>query len=132
MKVIAIMKLKQKVLVVDENLDSRELIRTILECKGYDVIFSSLNETIVSNCFDVESLSAIILDLTSFELKNEEKIIQFLSKAERYPTLVLVGGEIYCLEIYKKILQRFKNISFIEKPFNPNYLVEKLNKLTAN
>jgi len=118
-----------KVLVVDDNEDILELLKSLLEMGGYDpIIIASGKEGL--NLILKEKFDIVLLDITMPEFSGFD-IVQSLKDSgdlENNIIILFTAAAISDVEIEKWMNLGVKG--FLRKPFNPEKLFETINKVS--
>lgn len=117
-----------KVLVVDDNQDILELLKSLLEMGGYDpIIIASGKEGL--NLILKEKFDIVLLDITMPEFSGFD-IVQSLKDSgnlENNIIILFTAASISDAEIEKWMNLGVKG--FLRKPFDPEMLFETINKV---
>ena len=123
---------KKRILVVDDEPDMIEMLKTALETASYDVITGSNGEQAVQKT-QSEKPDAIILDLmmpvkNGFEACSE---IKNDPKTAAIPILVLtaIGQHLSDTKYAKSMGLQLESEDFIQKPVDPTILLERIESL---
>ena len=112
------------IMIVDDEADIRESVKTVLEKEGYTVVTASNADDALEK--EVVAKPALILMDIMMPGTPVKKIIPKLKSKVAYLSVVRTS------EAEKEDLMKAKNIvGFIEKPFDIKTLVSKVKKLAA-
>jgi PAS domain S-box-containing protein len=101
------------ILVVDDELNVREITKRMLEKLGFDVVLAANGDEAVSAVDQHDNFAAVILDLTMPNMDGESTFEQIRRRKPHLPVLIASGYDV------KKVSGRFRNgvTSFLQKPF---------------
>lgn len=114
---------KKRVLLVEDIEPVRELISQVLQRFGYDVHSAEDAEQALQTAQTLDSLDLLLADIELPGLKGTELYEKLANQRPGLKVLFMSG---YSEEILDGILQRSNDIPFIQKPFTPQQLVEKV------
>jgi DNA-binding response OmpR family regulator len=113
-----------KVMVVDDDIDILEVVKIILEYKGFEVK-TTLNISALYNDIFAFNPNVILLDVRLGGYDGRE-ICENLKRNTETKTIPVILFSAHAKE--KDILQHSAADDFLEKPFEMNQLTSKINK----
>lgn len=115
----------KKILIVDDEQDVRETVRTVLEKNGYEVIEAKNADEGMKKCCD-DKPDLVLLDIMMPGTPVKEAIPKMCKAKIAYLSVVRTS------EAEKEDLMKSKNIvDFIQKPFEINDLLKRVKKLVG-
>lgn len=118
----------KKVLVVDDEPDTLELIKLVLESAGFDAILVNNGKEALTK-IDTEKPDLVLLDIMMPDMDGWDV---FRKIKERNPTIPIAILTAKAQNIDKLLgLHVLKAEDFITKPFGKNELIGKVRKLTG-
>jgi len=115
----------KKILVVDDEPDVRNTVKTVLEKNGFEVI-SAISADDGFKKWQVEKPDLVLMDIMMPGTPVKDVIPKMKGTKVAYLSVVRTS------EAEKEDLMRSKNIvDFIQKPFDINELVKKVKKLAG-
>ncbi len=122
-------KFKGKILVADDEISVRAVIKQMLMKLGFDVILANDGREALKIFKENKDLNCAILDLTMPHLSGEECFKEMRKIRNDFPIIISSGYNEQ--EVTLKFVGR--NISgFIQKPFRTKELLQKLNTIFEN
>lgn len=119
---------KQKILVVDDDDQTRRLFRMVLEKAGYEVS-EAANGRYALNHLDSEMVDLIVADIIMPDMEGLETI-QHITK--RFPTIKIIaisGGGKIGPDDYLKMARALGAHRALQKPIDPDDLQEAVREL---
>lgn len=119
---------RHKILVVDDERDILDFLSNLLDMNGFDVITADDGMAVLDICLEHRP-DLLILDMMMPNKDGWGVQDDLESRAETrdIPIIILTAKD---LTITKMInTQVYKVSDFIAKPFNPNYLLEKIREI---
>ncbi|MBI4224417.1 MAG: response regulator, partial [Deltaproteobacteria bacterium] len=121
-------KSKKKILIVDDNADTVEILKSLLEKEGYKVLVSQDGEEGVAMA--VQQIPDLILmdinmpglrgDMAAMRIRGEEA-------TRHIPIVILTGVE----DVQEKVLASQAGVvDYITKPYSPEKLLIQIKRLT--
>jgi len=115
----------KKIMVVDDEKDIRETVKTVLVKEGYEVVTAVSGDDALKKVEGGEKFDLILLDIMMPGTSVREIVPKLKSKIA-YLSVVRTS------EAEKEDLMKSKNIvDFIQKPFDIKELVNKVKKLVG-
>jgi DNA-binding response OmpR family regulator len=115
-----------KVMVVDDELDLREMINLMMQKEGYKTLMAENGKDFLNKVDDFEP-DLVTLDVMMPGLTTRE-ILQGLQKKHVNPKIVLLTVVRFSDEEKEKILQLGNIVEYVTKPFDFEELVSSVNK----
>ncbi len=112
------------VMVVDDESDIRDTVKTILEKEGYKVLTAVSGEDCL-NKLETEKPDLILMDIMMPGRPTREIVSEIKGIKIAYLTVVRVG------EAEKEDLIKGNIVDFIQKPFDLKDLLKRVKKLTG-
>jgi len=115
----------QKILIVDDNIDLAEGLRSVLDDEGFEVTLASSGSEAVSlsceNRFDVTFMDMKLLDMTGIEALMEIKKINADARV-----VMMSGYRVH--ELLDEALERGAE-SVLNKPFSVEQMLAEINRV---
>lgn len=122
-------KSRKKVLVVDDEPDTLELVKLVLESGGFEVVLANNGMEALSQIPCVNP-DLVLLDIMMPEMEGWEVFRKIKEKNSRVPIAILTAK---AQNIDKLLgLHVLKADDYITKPFGKNELIKKAKKLTGS
>ena len=117
-------KQQKHILVIDDDKGITDVIKIILEDKGFRVSVSTGSEQI-EKLIDKSKPNLLLLDILMYGTSGPEivKLLKNKTKTKNIPILMMSASE-----NTKKIANSVGANGYLEKPFNIDYLVDLINK----
>jgi two-component system response regulator MprA len=113
-----------RVLIVDDDPSILRMLRLVFLADGYDVS-TATNGREALDAVDSAKPGAIVLDLEMPVMDGREFFRELRAKGDATPVLILSA---YGAELARREL---KAEAFVSKPFEPDYLVQEVEKLLS-
>ncbi len=118
----------KKVLVVDDEPDTLELVKLVLESGGFETVLAANGMEALDKVGDTK-LDLVLLDIMMPDMDGWDV---FRKIKEKYPTLPIAILTAKAQNIDKLLgLHVLKADDYITKPFGKNELINKVKKLTG-
>jgi two-component system response regulator VicR len=118
---------KKRVLVVDDELDTLELIKLVLESGGFETILASTGMEALEKA--EESPDLVLLDIMMPDMDGWEVFRKIKEINSKLPIAILTAK---AQNIDRLLgLHVLKAEDYITKPFGKNELIDKVKKLTG-
>ncbi|MCZ7399946.1 MAG: response regulator [Candidatus Methanoperedens sp.] len=118
----------KKVLVVDDEPDTLELVKLVLESGGFETVLAANGMDALAKVGNTK-LDLVLLDIMMPDMDGWDV---FRKIKEKYPTLPIAILTAKAQNIDKLLgLHVLKADDYITKPFGKNELISKVKKLTA-
>lgn len=114
----------KKVLIIEDNSDSREILRTVLEKNAFEVVEAVDGEDALSKIEGME-YSVILVDLSLPKISGWDLIEKI---KEKHPTTPLIAVTAHAMSGDRERSLNAGCDDYISKPLRPSALVEKVNK----
>lgn len=122
-------KSRKKVLVVDDEPDTLELVKLVLESGGFEVFLANNGMEALAQIPGVNP-DLVLLDIMMPEMEGWEVFRKIKEKNSKVPIAILTAK---AQNIDKLLgLHVLKADDYITKPFGKNELIEKAKKLTGS
>jgi two-component system response regulator VicR len=119
----------KKVLVVDDEPDTLELIKLVLESAGFEAILVNNGKKALAK-IDTEKLDLVLLDIMMPDMDGWDVFRKIKEKNTTIPIAILTAK---AQNIDKLLgLHVLKADDYITKPFGKNELIGKVRKLTLS
>ena len=119
----------KKVLVVDDEPDTLELVKLVLESAGFDAILVKSGMEAMAK-IDAEELDLVLLDIMMPDMDGWDVFRKIKEKNKNIPIAILTAK---AQNIDKLLgLHVLKADDYITKPFGKNELIGKVRKLTGS
>jgi two-component system response regulator VicR len=120
--------LNKKVLIVDDEPDTLELVKLVLESGGFRTV-SAANGIEALNQVDVSKPDLVLLDIMMPDMDGWEVFRKIKEKNSTLPIAILTAKA----QNFDKLLglHVLKADDYITKPFGKNELISKVRKLTG-
>lgn len=115
--------LKKRILVVDDNLQSRKLFKEILECAGYEVVIVQEGDDALEYLSSDQDFDLIITDMLMPFMTGIE-LAEKLKSYRETKNIPILGTSAHLKEKHDIMVD-----DFISKPIDNNLLLEKVKKL---
>ncbi len=112
------------VLIIEDNADSREIFRTVLEMAGYEVTEAVDGEDALQKIEEAE-YSVILVDLSLPKISGWD-LIEIIKK--KYPATPLIAATAHAMSGDRDKALKAGCDDYISKPLKPSDLVKKVNK----
>jgi two-component system cell cycle response regulator DivK len=116
--------LREKILVVDDNRDNRELVVKVLKNRGYDMVEAVDGEDALRKAQD-ERPGLILMDISLPKMDGYE-VIQRLKSQEEYRDIPIVALTAHVMKGDKERAMNAGCIGFIPKPIDIRELPEQI------
>jgi len=120
--------MKKKILIADDQVESRTLIRLYLTKAGYDVIEAANGQDALARIAK-EKPDLVILDVIMPILDGASVAIELSKAPETQNIPIIISTTRGTLKDLFSVSQAAKISDFIEKPFKPEELVSKVTKI---
>jgi CheY-like chemotaxis protein len=118
------------VLVVDDEIQMRKLIRLILVQEGHSVFEASSSKVAIEH-IKVSGIQVVITDVVMPEMDGLE-LIRFIRKTNSQIKIIAISGAgKEGPDLYLNIAEQFGADAVLIKPFTPDQLIEKVSALIA-
>ena len=114
----------KKILIIEDNADSREIFRTVLEIAHYEVTEAVDGEDAVKKIEEAE-YSVILVDLSLPKISGWD-LIEIIKK--KYPSTPLIAATAHAMSGDRDKALNAGCDDYISKPLKPSDLVKKVNK----
>ncbi len=122
--------MKKKILIVEDNPVVRQTLAQILEGEGYEtVIARDGNEGIL--LYETERPDLVITDMVMPEKEGIETIRTVLLRNPNAKIIAISGGGRTGNVSYLQLARHLGAAATLEKPFDPDTIIEMANKLIA-
>jgi CheY-like chemotaxis protein len=122
-----VMKMDNKIVVVDDEEDNIELARAVLSSKGFEVVTFTSGKSAVGYLEGCEKLPALfVLDMRMPEMSGVN-VCEELRKNHKFDSLKIVFFTASS-DLDTDLLRKYKVLGFIYKPFDIKQLVEQVRK----
>jgi two-component system response regulator VicR len=119
----------KKVLVVDDEPDTLELVKLVLESAGFEAILVKSGMEAMAK-IDAENLDLVLLDIMMPDMDGWDVFRKIKEKNKNIPIAILTAK---AQNIDKLLgLHVLKADDYITKPFGKNELIGKVRKLTGS
>ena len=118
------------VLVVDDDDDLRDSLKSLLEREGYDV-FTACNGSDAIRIFRSEPTDLIITDIIMPEKGGLESIIELRQEFPDVKIIAISGGGRIGTKDYLQLAQALGANSVLAKPFSRTEILESIKKVAA-
>jgi two-component system response regulator VicR len=119
----------KKVLVVDDEPDTLELVKLVLESAGFEAILVKSGMEAMAK-IDAEELDLVLLDIMMPDMDGWDVFRKIKEKNKNIPIAILTAK---AQNIDKLLgLHVLKADDYITKPFGKNELIGKVRKLTGS
>ncbi|RLC32439.1 two-component system response regulator [Candidatus Woesebacteria bacterium] len=128
-KVIKMADKKKKILHVDDEPDTLEVVKTILEKEGYEVDSVSSGKDALKE-IELDNYSLLLLDIMMPDMSGWDLFTRITQIKKEYKVVFLT-----VLAISESRLNQLKDhgvIDYIKKPFDRDELVAKINKIVSS
>jgi two-component system response regulator VicR len=128
-KVIKMVDKKKRILHVDDEPDTLEVVKTILEKEGYEVD-SVLSGKDALKKVELDNYGLLLLDIMMPDMSGWDLFTRISEIKKEYKVVFLT-----VLAISESRLNQLKDhgvIDYIKKPFDRDELVAKINKIVSN
>lgn len=117
----------ETILFVDDEENIRRLGQTILERLGYTIILAQDGrEAIQTFSLEKKRINLVILDLTMPNQTGHE-VLESLHQHNPELKIIVISG--HSIKAVAKQFEEKKNVWFIQKPFDPAYLAQKVREV---
>ena len=116
----------RRILIVDDELDLREMLRLMLKTEGFETEMAEDGTDFLSK-IDRFQPDLVTLDVMMPGLTTEE-ILEKLKKKNSNPKIILITVVRYSEEEQEKMLEKDNIVSYIKKPFDLDNLLNTLSK----
>jgi len=120
---------KKKILHVDDEPDTLEVVKTILEKEGYEVDSVSSGKDALKE-IELDNYSLLLLDIMMPDMSGWDLFTRITQIKKEYKVVFLT-----VLAISESRLNQLKDhgvIDYIKKPFDRDELVAKINKIVSS
>jgi len=114
-----------KILIVDDNPDSREIMRTALELENFEVAEAEDGKKCLEKIKD-EDFSVVLLDLSLPQISGWELAKKIKEKNE---TIKIIAVTAHAMRGDKEKAIEAGCDDYISKPLKPAHLIEKIKKI---
>jgi len=119
----------KKILVVDDEPDTLELVKLVLESAGFDAILVNNGMEALAK-IDAEKLDLVLLDIMMPDMDGWDVFRKIRERNSNIPIAILTAK---AQNIDKLLgLHVLKADDYITKPFGKNELIRKVRKLTLS
>ncbi|MBI4124837.1 MAG: response regulator [Deltaproteobacteria bacterium] len=121
-------KSKKKILIVDDNADTVEILKSLLEKEGYKVLVSQDGEEGVQIAAQ-QIPDLILMDINMPGLRGDMAAMRIRGEAStrHIPIVILTGVE----DVQEKVLASQAGVvDYITKPYSPEKLLIQIKRLT--
>ncbi|MBA3051581.1 MAG: response regulator [Candidatus Omnitrophota bacterium] len=116
----------KKILIIEDNADSREIFRTVLEMADYEVTEAVDGEDALKK-IDESEYSVILVDLSLPKISGWDLIEIIKGK---YPSTPLIAATAHAMSGDRDRALKAGCDDYISKPLKPSDLVKKVGKYT--
>ena len=116
-----------RILVVDDEVEIRDILRDLLETEGYEV-FEASDGIEAHKIYSEHSIDVIILDLIMPKKNGLQSIIDFTKKFPDVKIIVMSGGGLDQLNMARSFGARY----VFSKPFRMKEMLEAVARLLAD
>ena len=117
----------EKILVVEDEAELRELMEQILSSLGYKVILASNGEEALSKVNELRLKPDLLITDVIMPVMNGRQLVEHLKR--KYPDLKVIYISGYSDDITAQMGVLESEASFIQKPFNIKDIAEKVWKV---
>jgi len=118
----------KKILVIDDDSMTLEVLRKILEAEGYQVV-TALDGQKGLDAFHQTSIDLVITDLVMPVKDGLRTIMELRKEDQNIPIIAISAGGTIAKERYLTVAQYLDNISAIPKPLKRKEIIETVKKL---
>ncbi len=120
---------KEKILHADDEVDTLDVVKTILGIEGYKVISVEDGRRALEE-LDLHDFDLMLLDFMMPDMSGLELYTQISTREEKHKVIFLT-----VLEATEERLEQLKGLGindYITKPFDRDHLVERVNSALAS
>ncbi len=126
--------MQSKIMVVDDEEDTVELIKTLLRKEGYDVVTAGSASECLKKLKEDE-IDLILLDILMPEMSGRDLCIKLRGSGNLYRGKIIYLSVMELLEYWKKYgkkeLQKLNISDYITKPFDNRDLIRRVGSILA-
>ncbi|MBN2011211.1 response regulator [candidate division KSB1 bacterium] len=122
------MSTKARILVIDDDMEIRDMITSLLERADYDVIAAENGKEGMKQ-FSSKPTDLVITDIVMPEKEGIETIQELRGKYPNVKIIAISGGGRISANDWLKLAQAFGADIILSKPFRPNELLEAISSL---
>lgn len=120
-----------KVLIIDDEADFREVIRTFLEIEGHEVVDAEDGEAGVIAARDNDP-DLVITDILMPGMEGLEAIMKLMAMNPSIKIIAMSGGGRFQCDLYLDIARNFGAVAAIGKPFMARELIALVQEQLGN
>ena len=120
--------MKNKVLIVDDSLSVRVMLREILEMNGYDVLEASNGEEGMRT-FKQHPIDLVITDIVMPDKEGLDVVRELKQISTHVKIIAISGGGLVSPENYLRLAKAFGAHETFIKPFHPDAILKSVQQL---
>jgi CheY-like chemotaxis protein len=106
----------QRILIIDDEKSARDLLRTIFEHEGYEVV-EAINGQEGVEIFRKLHIDLVVTDMVMPVKDGLKTILELRQKEPTVPVIAISGGGAIAKEKYLNIASYFEGVRTLSKPF---------------
>lgn len=116
----------KKILVVDNEEDVRETIKTILKTQNYEIVTAESGKIALS-LLNKTAFDLILLDIMMPEMSGWDVLTEILKTKPKYKGKIMFLSVVDISEEKEKLLEK-EGVGYMSKPFGAKELIERIKK----
>jgi DNA-binding response OmpR family regulator len=120
-----------RILIIEDEVDVRKVVRKFLETKGYEVLEAD-NGAMGLDIFHRERVDLVITDIIMPQMEGLETIQKLRRHSPDVKIIAVSGGGRVGPDNYLNLAKKFGASSTLEKPFDMKQLVQTVEELLSN
>ncbi len=120
----------KRILIIDDEVSAREILRRMLEAEGYEVVEAANGEEGIA-CFLRQASDLVITDMVMPVKDGLKTILEIREYAADVPIIAISGGGAISKERYLSVAGYIKGVVTLAKPFTRQQLVTCVAELFA-
>lgn len=120
----------KRILIIDDEVSAREILRRMLEAEGYEVVEAANGEEGIA-CFLRQASELVITDMVMPVKDGLKTILEIREYAADVPIIAISGGGAISKERYLSVAGYIKGVVTLAKPFTRQQLVACVAELFA-
>ena len=121
----------RRILIIDDEKSARDLLRTIFEHEGYEVVEAENGQEGVE-VFREQQIDLVVTDMVMPVKDGLKTILELRQKDPNIPVIAVSGGGAIAKEKYLNIASYFEGVRTLPKPFSIYDLMTTVEVLLAS
>ncbi len=121
----------QRILIIDDEKSARDLLRTIFEHEGYEVV-EAINGQEGVEVFGKLHIDLVVTDMVMPVKDGLKTILELRQKEPTVPVIAISGGGAIAKEKYLNIASYFEGVRTLPKPFSLQDLLTAVEDLLGS